>query len=439
MAKKRRAAGGGRNGPRRRVSRLARRWAGRGRAAYSDRVKAQGFDGKYYPGLEAYLGDKGAPDAIFERSCDNIHNSGNLLLHMANAGFVGDYFGRFCSRPSAEWPPGSNNEYLFMAGLWVGAVDADGNPRVDRRLRDRVPARLPGYSRPHVHELRGRARRPARAPGTRLGRLTTGRIGGWPTPPHQRGFPQRQATTATAGSTRTFEAISQQMFSCEYTDYGEISTQFFNEHVPLPAGPAAELLWSSGGAENMVGIDYKIWNDGTRRCATSTSASSTPDVGPADADEYPNMYLDDLVGFTEIDTTILDLRPSTPASCRSTQVKLQLGYMRDLPDAELTGITESGDVPGWFGGLFLGHSTDPAGLVAPPDVGIRTFVWFAQGGSIRDPENDFERYELLSRNAAPPRAVHPGSPRTARLPLRARGGAVLQLLPTPSSPSRWRS
>jgi len=72
--------------------------------------------------------DKDAPQGIFERSCSFIHSSGNLLLHMTNAGFVGDYFGRFCSRPSCEWPPGSNNEYLFMGGLWVGAIDADGNP-----------------------------------------------------------------------------------------------------------------------------------------------------------------------------------------------------------------------------------------------------------------------------------------------------------------------
>ncbi|HWN81845.1 MAG TPA: hypothetical protein VNM87_07100, partial [Candidatus Udaeobacter sp.] len=157
--------------------------------------------------------------------------------------------------------------------------------------------------------------------------------------------------------------------------------------------------WSSGGAENMIGLDYKIWNDGSRSLREIYLGFFVDsDVGPADTDEYPNMFLDDLVGFTEIDTTIVDLRPSTPANCRQSQVKLQLGFMRDLPDAE-TSITDAGDVPGWFGGLFLGHSTDPTGATAPKEVGIRTFVWFAQGGSIRDPENDFERYELLSRNS----------------------------------------
>ncbi len=370
--------------------------------AYSDRVKAPGFDGKYYPGLDRYMGERG-PEGIFERSCTYIHSAGNLLLHMSNGGFVGDFFGRFCSRPSCEWPPGSNDEYLFMAGLWVGAVDADGNPHVTtgayeteflpdfEDVRDRIYISFEGE--------RGGARYSSSGNATSADddRDATGindlrHI--------NEDFRNGKDDDGDGEIDEDFEAISQQMFSAEYTDYGEVSTQFFNEHVPLFLRvQQRSFSWSSGGAENMVGIDYKVWNDGSRSLRDIYLGFFVDsDVGPADDDEYPNMYLDDLVGFAEIDTTIIDLRPSTPANCRRTQVKIQLGYMRDLPDADHS-ITDTGDVPGWFGGLFLGHSTDPAGIVAPPDVGIRTFVWFAQGGAIRDPENDFERYELLSRNA----------------------------------------
>src|SRR4029453_152026 len=98
-------------------------------AAFSDKVKAPGFDGKYYPGIETAIPGY-SPERIFERSCTFIHSAGNLLLHMSNGGFVGDFFGPFCAPPWGEWPPGSNNEYLFMAGIWVGALDADGNPHV---------------------------------------------------------------------------------------------------------------------------------------------------------------------------------------------------------------------------------------------------------------------------------------------------------------------
>ncbi len=370
--------------------------------AYSDQVKAPGFDGRYYPGLDEYTGGRD-PEGIFERSCTFIHSAGNLLLHMSNGGFVGDFFGRFCSRPSCEWPPGSNDEYLFMAGLWVGAVDADGNPHVStgayeteflpdfEDLRDRIYVSYEGE--------RGGARYSS------SGNATSADDDRDATDINDQrhineDFRNGKDDDGDGLIDEDFEAISQQMFSAEYTDYGEVSTQFFNEHVPLFLRvQQRSFSWSSGGAENMIGIDYKIWNDGGRSLRDIYLGFFVDsDVGPADSDEYPNMYLDDLVGFAEIDTTIIDLRPSTPANCRRTQVKIQAGYMRDLPDATHS-ITDTGDVPGWFGGLFLGHSTDPAGIVAPPDVGIRTFVWFAQGGAIRDPENDFERYELLSRNS----------------------------------------
>jgi len=373
-------------------------------AAYSDKVRAPGYDGRYYPGLEELMGDKGSPEAIFERGCVFIHSSGNLLLHMSNGGWLGDFFGRFCSRPSAEWPPGSNNEYLFMAGLWVGAVDAEGNPHVSTGAYD--TEFLPAFDDPRdriytsFEGQRGGARFSATGDATSAD--DDGDASGLDDLSHiNEDFFNGKDDDGDGRIDEDFEAISQQMFSCEYTDYGEASTEFFAEHVPLFLRvQQRSFSYSSGGAENMIGVDYKIWNDGTRPLRDIYMGFFVDsDVGPADNDEYPNMYLDDVVGFAEIETTITDIRQSTPANCRRSKVKLQLAFMRDLPDAGLSGLIKTGDVPGWFGGLFLGHSIDPTGLVAPADVGIRTFVWFAQGGSIRDPENDFERYELLSRSS----------------------------------------
>ena len=47
------------------------------------------------------------------------HNAGQLLLHVSNRGFFGRH-GADSAAPSAEWPAGSNHEYLYAAGLWVG-------------------------------------------------------------------------------------------------------------------------------------------------------------------------------------------------------------------------------------------------------------------------------------------------------------------------------
>jgi hypothetical protein len=403
-------------------------------AAFSDKVKAPGFDGKYYPGIETAIPGY-TPQGIFERSCTFIHSAGNLLLHMSNGGFVGDFFGTFCSRPSCEWPPGSNNEYLFMAGLWVGALDADGNPHVTTGayeseflpdftdIRDRIYTSFEGE--------RGGGRYSTSGDATSA---DDDEDASGPTDARHinEDFKNGKDDDGDGLIDEDFEAISQQMFSSECTDYGEISTQFFNEHVPLFLRlQQRSFSWSSGGAENMVGIDYKIWNDGSRSLREIYLGFFVDsDVGPADTDEYPNMFLDDLVGFTQIDTTIVDLRPSTPANCRRSLVSLQLGFMRDVPDAEAN-VTEAGDVPGWFGGLFLGHSTDPTGATAPKEVGIRTFVWFAQGGSIRDPENDFERYELLSRNSRTEGGIFiqepPTTPRDYRYVLAV--GPFAELLP----------
>lgn len=369
--------------------------------AYSDKVRAPGYDGRYYPGLEEMTGGRG-PEEIFEASCSFIHSSGNLLLHMSNGGWLGDFFNRFCSRPSAEWPPGSNHEYLYMGGLWVGAVDAEGNPHVTTGAyetellpdfldtRDRIYTSFEGERGGGRYTNTGDATS-ADDDGDATGIGDLRHI--------NEDFRNGKDDDGDGRIDEDFEAVSQQMFSCEYTDYGEASTRFFAEHVPLFLRvQQRSFSYSSGGAENMIGVDYKIWNDGNRALRDIYMGFFVDsDIGPADTEAYPEVYLDDLVGFTEVDTLIQDHRPSTPDACRETQVKLQLAYMRDLPDAEVGG--NRGDVPGWFGGLFLGHSTDPLGIVAPRDVGIRTFVWFANGGAIRDPENDFERYELLSRSS----------------------------------------
>ncbi|MCH7761400.1 T9SS type A sorting domain-containing protein [candidate division TA06 bacterium] len=53
------------------------------------------------------------------------HRVGNLWLTITNWGFFGAGNGVYCSgAPNAEFPAGSNMEYLFGAGLWIGAIVA---------------------------------------------------------------------------------------------------------------------------------------------------------------------------------------------------------------------------------------------------------------------------------------------------------------------------
>ena len=57
----------------------------------------------------------------------SVHNVGQLQMHLLNWGEWGSRPGTgepYSLAPSAQWPAGSGVEYLFSAGLWVGALRA---------------------------------------------------------------------------------------------------------------------------------------------------------------------------------------------------------------------------------------------------------------------------------------------------------------------------
>src|SRR5437660_1413361 len=54
-----------------------------------------------------------------------VHNVGNILLNITNFGLIGSAPGStlpFSGAPSAQWPAGSSTEYLYVGGLWIGAM-----------------------------------------------------------------------------------------------------------------------------------------------------------------------------------------------------------------------------------------------------------------------------------------------------------------------------
>src|SRR4051812_967578 len=67
-----------------------------------------------------------------------VHNVGRLQLQVTNLGETGNQDNpRRTTVPSAEWPAGSGNDYLFAAGLWIGAIDASGIPHVTTATYER--------------------------------------------------------------------------------------------------------------------------------------------------------------------------------------------------------------------------------------------------------------------------------------------------------------
>src|SRR6267142_3489362 len=67
-----------------------------------------------------------------------VHNVGRLQLQITNFGETGNQNNPSRTTvPSAEWPAGSGNDYLYAAGIWVGAIDASGIPHVSTALYQR--------------------------------------------------------------------------------------------------------------------------------------------------------------------------------------------------------------------------------------------------------------------------------------------------------------
>ncbi len=72
------------------------------------------------------------PSRILVLDGSPVHDVGNLHVHASNWGAFGSQPGSantFSDAPSAEWPAGSRVEYLYVAGLWVGAL-VNGIPAV---------------------------------------------------------------------------------------------------------------------------------------------------------------------------------------------------------------------------------------------------------------------------------------------------------------------
>ena len=324
------------------------------------------------------------------------HNVGLLELMVTNVGVIGAH--GWVDSYGAGWRGG---EYLYAAGLWIGAIAGDNLPYVStgteggagemefRPSGDPVDTIYPAYE--------GIAN--GNRPGFSAYLGDDDMDGGV-----DEDFHNGKDDDKDGLIDEDYSAISQQMFSCEYWDYTDEARREFQDHRPLNLRVQQNsYAWSTEGSNEFVGFDFKIFNDGLdilRSLYVGFYVDS--DAGPKANAKY---YDDDGGAFYSRDTTIVDPTNTfectqmngSPKKCNEQKLHLDICYMYDVPDdgADANG----GDVPGYFGGMFLGHTTDPFGVNAPSKVRIHTAQFFSKGGAYPngDPRNDVERYDLLSR------------------------------------------
>jgi hypothetical protein len=318
---------------------------------------------------------EGGPDRVMVIDGSTVHNVGELQLFVGNWGDFGSWPGAgfpFSESPSAQWPAGSGVEYLFAAGLWVGAVKS-GVPAVSTAA--------------YTWEFR-----PTSDPIDKMYFSAEGDMGGnrLPSPSADddndgkidEDYKDGRDNDGDGKVDEDFAAISKQMFSCWYTDDQPIATQLYATHNPLHIMVRQESYqWEEDRYDDFVGIEYRIKNQGTDILQNVyIGFFADCDAGSRDTDRY---WDDDCTGRTYVPARCTDLGP----------VAIDVAYTYDCDG-------DDGQTLGYFGVMFMGHTTDPTGEKAPPRVGISTYANFSGSQSYEeggDPTNDFERYELLSK------------------------------------------
>jgi len=348
-------------------------------------------------------------EALYAWRPPNIfyHNAGLLEMMVTNMGLVGSLN---ASRASAAWYDG---EYLFGAALWIGAIAPDNLEYVSTGYAWSAEGEfelLPGIE-------------PTETIYPSFEGVTAGERPGFSSrggDDDQDGlvdedFHNGRDDDGDGKIDEDYQAISQQMFSAEYTDHSDVAIRAYPRHRPLNLRiRQRSFAWSSEGANEFVGFDYVITNEGfedLRQVYIGYFVDS--DVGRKSGQEY---HVDDQGNYRSIDTTYVDLRSAyfcmdgngEERDCSRIDLHLDVAYMFDTP-GNVSGGNAADDLSpatnGYFGGMFLGHTVDPFGERAPRRVQIHTCHFFSGAGSYPDgdPLTDAERYDLLSLGTKPRR------------------------------------
>ena len=332
------------------------------------------------------------PNGVLVIDGSYVMNAGNLHVNITNIGLIGSYPGSrwpFSESPSAQWPAGSGDEYLFAAGLWVGGV------LLGERLvsTGQYQREIQAQQNPEDTIYEAIGTKLVRPPGNTA---ASGRRYPDPNPNDdddvdEFGNPRIDEEILNGYDDdgdglidEDFAQVGNQMMVLTMYDNTRLAQEIYPDHTPLNIQVVQEsYAWENDQVNDFVGFDFTITNIGVTDI-TSIYIGMFADSDVANRSN-PAGYRDDLAG-------------SFSGAVRSSDgsfVPVEVGYMYDAPE-------EGTKLPGYFGVAFLGHATDPAGIRAPRTMGLHTFRHFGaqapfdQGG---DPTNDLERYEVLSSGA----------------------------------------
>jgi hypothetical protein len=310
---------------------------------------------------------------VIDGSC--VHSAGNLQMNVTNLGFLGSLpKSRYpmSESPSAQWPAGSGVEYLYAAGIWVGA-EVDGVPSVSTGYPE-TEFYPPGDPIDHIYRasegMEGGGNYPGQADDDRDG-LTN------------EDWRNGRDDDGDGRVDEDFAAIGRLMFSCWFTDDQPQAQKIWPEHNPLNLLIRQETYqWSEELYNDFIGARYVIATNGMKALSdVYVGIYADLDAGPRDR---PTYYEDDQIG-TWGGIWCAQLGD------REYPVRFDVVYVYDDDG-------DGGRTPGYFGIVNLGSQMNlPSGEAYRGYLqSVNIFAGllpYERGG---DPINDYQRYEALS-------------------------------------------
>ncbi len=312
-----------------------------------------------------------------------VMNVGELHINITNHGLIGSQYSlpsSFADSPSGQWPAGTGEEYLWAAGLWVGAI-SNGLKLVSTGQYERELRPLPN---PEDTIYEAIDRRVVQPPGDASVRGNPKYLGDGDDDHDGRLDEEILDGHDNDGDgliDEDFGQAADQMMVCTMYDNTPLAREIYPDHTPLNIKVVqSTYAWSHEDADDFVGFEWNIKNIGAADLEyVYLGIFVDCDIGRRGRGDTG---LDDLAGFWE----------GFVRSANGSFVPVGVAYMYDAALVD--------PLAGYFGVAVFDYSAQATPYMSEKHILVRSYQSFTgeasyqQGG---DPTNDAERYDLLAR------------------------------------------
>ena len=330
-----------------------------------------------------HIPEPSIPDGIHVLDGSYVLNVGELQVNITNHGLIGSQYSEevpYREAPSAQWPSGSGDEYLWGAGLWVGGriggmvsvttgqYERELRPGDD--LRDTIYEARDGYVvRPIPSDRRAGNRYPPHYPADDDG---DGQ--------EDEDWLNGRDDDGDGLVDEDFAQLGDQMFTCTMFDDTPLAREMYPDHRPLGIRVIQRAAaWDDDDLDDIVALDFEITN-----------------VGLEDVDDvYVGMFVDCVIrSRDQADNQSDDLAGYFRGAVRAPDglfYRANIGYMRDAAQVD--------PLPGCLGFMLIDHTIDFLGRDAPFHYDVGSFQIFAANAAYQqngEPQNDEDRYNAMA-------------------------------------------